>query len=90
MEELKPGQLVQSKAGRDKGSYYLVIKAAEPGRVLLADGRRRTLNRLKKKNIAHLQRIERRVEIEELIQAGKLTDSDVIKFLKELVPREDV
>ncbi|MEW5783724.1 MAG: KOW domain-containing RNA-binding protein [Bacillota bacterium] len=90
MDQLKPGQLVRSLAGRDKGEHYLVIAVADPGRVLVVDGRRRTMARPKKKNTAHLQRYERRVEIEELIHARKLTDSQVIRYIKELAPQEDV
>ena len=30
MEDLKPGQLVRSRAGRDKGKHYLVIEVISP------------------------------------------------------------
>jgi large subunit ribosomal protein L14e len=90
MDNFRPGQLVRSLAGRDKGEHYLVIKVLDPRQVLLANGRNRTLSRPKKKNIAHLQRYGRRAEIEELLYAQKLTDSHVIRFIKELAPLEDV
>lgn len=90
MDEFKPGQLVRSLAGRDKGEHYLVIKVLGPRYVLLANGRSRPLNRLKKKNIAHLQRYNRRADIQELLDAQKLTDSQVIRLIKELAPLEDV
>ena len=67
MEMLRPGQLVRSKAGRDRGRHYLVIKVIGPREVLLSDGRKRSLSRLKKKNVAHLQPYLRYAEIEELI-----------------------
>ncbi|HOB29118.1 MAG: KOW domain-containing RNA-binding protein [Dethiobacteria bacterium] len=89
MEELRPGQLVRSRAGRDKGSHYLVIRVISPREVLLSDGRRRPLSRPKKKNVAHLQPYSRRVEIEELVNSQKLTDSQVIKYLCELAPQEE-
>ncbi|HHW73949.1 MAG TPA: RNA-binding protein [Firmicutes bacterium] len=89
MEELRPGQLVRSRAGRDKGRHYLVIKALSPREVLLTDGRKRPLSRPKKKNVIHLQPYSRRVEIEETIRAQKLTDSQVIKYLCELAPQEE-
>lgn len=89
MESLKPGQLVRSKAGRDKGKHYLVIKVLSPREVLLADGRRRPLSRPKKKNALHLQAYSRRVEIEKLIISQKLTDSQVIKYLCELAPQDE-
>ena len=34
------GQLVRSRAGRDKGQYYLVLADSEDGFVWLADGRK--------------------------------------------------
>jgi len=89
VEEYISGQLVRSLAGRDKGELYLVIKVLGPRQVLLANGRDRTLKRLKKKNIAHLQRYHRRAEIDDLVQAQKLTDGQVIRFIKELAPKED-
>ena len=89
MEILRPGQLVRSRAGRDRGSHYLVIKVTGPREVLLSDGRKRPLSRLKKKNVAHLQPYLRYAEIEELIGSQKLTDSQVIKYLCELAPQEE-
>ncbi|HPU01494.1 MAG TPA: KOW domain-containing RNA-binding protein [Bacillota bacterium] len=89
MDDLRPGQLVRSKAGRDKGKHYLVIKVNSPREVLLADGRSRPLSRPKKKNVIHLQRYSRWVDIEELIRSQKLTDSQVIKFIEELAPAEE-
>ena len=49
MEDLKPGQLVRSRAGRDKGKHYLVIEVISPREVLLVNGRSRPLSRPKKK-----------------------------------------
>lgn len=89
MEDLRPGQLVRSRAGRDKGKHYLVVKVISPREVLLSDGRSRPLSRPKKKNVAHLQRYSRRAEIDELVRNQKLTDSQVIKFLYELAPMEE-
>ena len=51
--ELTRGQIVRSKAGRDKG-LYLAVLAQAGGRVLVADGRRRLLSAPKAKNPAHL------------------------------------
>ena len=50
---LTRGQIVRSKAGRDKG-LYLVVLAQAGDRVLVADGRRRLLSAPKAKNPAHL------------------------------------
>ncbi|NLA26671.1 MAG: RNA-binding protein [Firmicutes bacterium] len=89
MEDLRPGQLVRSRAGRDKGNHYLIIKVISPREVLLSNGRNRPLARPKKKNVIHLQRYSRRAEIEELLGNQKLTDSQVIKYLDELAPVEE-
>ncbi len=53
MKDLVKGQLVRSKAGRDKTQYFAVVDFA-PGRVLVADGQRYTLADPKPKNPAHL------------------------------------
>lgn len=86
MVGLKPGQLVRSLAGRDKGKHYLVLLELDSRNVLLVDGRSRTIARPKKKNIAHLQHYERRASLDELLESGQLTDSQVINYLRELVP----
>ncbi len=90
MEELKPGQLVRSLAGRDKGVHYLVLEVVDPHHVLLVNGGSRRLARPKIKNKIHLQRYQRRADIAELDNARKLTDSHIINFIKELAPREEV
>ena len=54
--DLKPGMLVRSKAGRDKGRVYVVVRAGADG-IYLADGDKRPLSRMKKKNSRHLQPI---------------------------------
>lgn len=48
------GQLVSSKAGRDKGKYYLAVQIRPDGIVLVADGTGRKMQAPKKKNIKHL------------------------------------
>lgn len=48
MHEMNIGQLVLSKAGRDKGNYFLVMEMS--GEYLyLADGKHRRMDQLKKK-----------------------------------------
>ncbi len=83
MVDLKPGQLVRSLAGRDKGKHYLVLEKVDHKHVLLVDGRNRPIEWPKKKNIVHLQHYGRRLEPDDLNQ---LTDNQVISYLNELVP----
>ena len=90
MVELQPGQLVRSLAGRDKGKHYLVLREIDHKYVLLVDGSGRPLDRPKKKNKAHLQPYERRANLGELLEIKNLSDSQVIEFLKNLVPETGI
>lgn len=51
---VKLGQIVCSRAGRDRGRYYLVVGRPQGRLVQVADGRHRPVARPKVKNIAHL------------------------------------
>lgn len=51
--ELRRGQVVRSRAGRDKGGYLAVLEAGGTWAVL-ADGRGRPLERPKRKKLRHL------------------------------------
>jgi len=53
-EELRLGQLVFSKAGRDKGKVFLVVSIASSPFVYVADGEMRRIEKPKKKNVRHL------------------------------------
>ncbi|HEY8393081.1 MAG TPA: KOW domain-containing RNA-binding protein [Capillibacterium sp.] len=48
------GQLVISKQGRDTGALFLIVALLNEDYVLVADGRKRPLERPKKKNRKHL------------------------------------
>ena len=50
---LKRGSVVVSSAGRDKGTFLAVLRL-EPDGVWIADGRRRPLERPKRKNPRHV------------------------------------
>lgn len=86
MVDLKPGQLVRSLAGRDKGMHYLVLEKLDHKHVLLVDGRSRTIARPKKKNIAHLQHYERRAEPGD---STPINDNQVISYLNDLIPENE-
>lgn len=79
------GQYVISKAGHDKGTIYLVV--AEAGqRVLLADGKSKTLARPKVKNRKHIQPIqafakERVLQI--LREGGSLYPEEIRRLIRE-------
>lgn len=51
--DLKKGLIVRSKAGRDKGEFFVIIELNEDF-AFIADGKTRKLDKLKKKNNKHL------------------------------------
>jgi large subunit ribosomal protein L14e len=87
---MEPGQVVKSLAGRDKGKFYVIIGFIDGNRALLADGRCRTVNNPKKKNLKHLQPY--RIidpEIRERIRQGNLNDNAVRNVLNILLAAEN-
>ena len=50
----KPNGMAVSLAGRDKGDIFFVLETTEKT-VLLADGKRRTLEHPKRKNLRHVK-----------------------------------
>lgn len=75
--EFELGNVVISRAGRDKG-YFMAVVGEEKGYLLVADGKERPLERPKKKNPKHLQRTNQRIDLEQL------TDKKLRTFLREL------
>ena len=51
--EVLPGDIVYSKAGRDKDNYFVVM-SVEDNYANICDGRRRKTDRQKRKKIKHL------------------------------------
>lgn len=51
---LEVGQIVKSKAGRDKGRVFLIFKIIDDEYVFIVDGDLRRLDNPKKKKIKHL------------------------------------
>ena len=49
------GSVVIAKAGRDKGGAFVVLDMINDREALIADGKRRPIERPKRKNIIHLQ-----------------------------------
>lgn len=63
--EFEAGNVVISKAGRDKG-YFMAVVGEENEMLLVADGKERPLQRPKKKNPKHLQRTNHKIDLEQL------------------------
>ncbi len=76
-EPLHEGEIVRSRAGRDRGRAFVVLKLLDEDYVLLVDGRLRTLERPKKKKRRHLLKAsETRMELKD-----NLLNADFRKFL---------
>jgi len=81
MADLKLGQVVISKQGKDVGRIYVVVEVAE-GRVFLADARKFNVMRPKRKNPKHLQPM--RLVIEEVrkkAEEGRNIDHGRFRYL---------
>lgn len=52
--DLKIGQIVKSKAGRDKGRVFIISRILDEQHVLVYDGDLRKLSSPKKKKVKHL------------------------------------
>ena len=77
--EVDKSSLIVSKAGRDKGQLFYVVDTDDQY-VYLADGRLRTLTRLKKKKRKHIQ-IDSHIvpEIRVLLEQDQELTNEVIK-----------
>ena len=56
------GQVCTSKAGHDKNEYYVIVSLLDNKHVGIANGRKRTIAKPKKKNLRHLHLTRKRVE----------------------------
>lgn len=76
------GQIVISKQGRDNGAVYVVVKT-EDHFCFVADGRKTTYLKPKKKNVKHLQATRWISEsIAETLATGKVpSDTEIREFL---------
>ena len=54
LTDLDIGQIVKSKAGRDKGKFFVVFEKIDAKYVLIVDGSLRRIDKPKKKQIKHL------------------------------------
>ena len=80
-ERYRPGRLAYSLRGRDAGRVYVIIRR-ENQFVFAADGEGRPIARPKRKNIRHLQLINRSVD---LTQAD---DAIIIQAIQDYVNRK--
>lgn len=80
--ELSVGQLCYSKQGRDKGKVFIVYEIVDEDYILLVDGKDRTIDKPKKKNIKHLQKINEFLDnFEGFKSDATLTDLMIKRFI---------
>ena len=90
MQDIKVGQLVISKAGRDKEEHFLVVEVTGEY-VYLVNGKSRRIDQPKKKKVKHIQpthRLSRNVA-EEIQSYGKLSNADIQKEIIALLEKEE-
>nr|WP_072514749.1 KOW domain-containing RNA-binding protein [Ndongobacter massiliensis] len=68
--DLRPGQVVRSKAGHDRTGLFLVWDVLDAKHVRIVDGKRRTIAKPKKKRVIHLQPYNAVVENFEALKTG--------------------
>lgn len=85
MDDMPIGQIVRSKAGRDKGRVFVVVGNADNLHVLIADGDLRKIEKPKKKKIKHLQKYNDIAEDIRLkiIKKEKITNADLRNALEQ-------
>lgn len=87
MTESIVGKMVRSKAGHDKDTVYFVMKC-DDRYAYLSDGKLKTIDKLKKKSIKHLQIINAETEVGKKIASKEICSDEEIKrtiklFIKE-------
>ncbi len=90
--EVFAGDIVYSKAGRDKDKPFVVLSVVDSQFVLLADGRLRRVDQPKKKKIKHLLKsgYSSAYIAEKLAEGAKVTNPDLKKVLAEFLNEHDV
>lgn len=88
IREMKKGQLVTSRAGRDKNMNY-VIYDWDTKYVYVADGNYKRISNPKKKNVKHLWYSDKTdLELEEKLAKGlKVTNKDIRQALERLLSK---
>jgi ribosomal protein L14E/L6E/L27E len=82
----KLGSVVISKAGRDSGKYFVVVKTEGEDYVYLADGSLRRLSKPKKKKAKHIAQTPHILEGigDKLKEEKKVFDAEIRSALKNI------
>lgn len=86
MDSIALGQIVHSRAGRDKDRYFIVVGIVDNDYVLLSDGDLRKINSPKKKKVKHLVFHNMLAEdVKAMLEENKrITDADLRKSLQSM------
>ena len=81
------GQIVVSRAGRDTGKRFVIIKVIDDLFVEISDGDLRRMEKPKKKKIKHLNITDEKVEsLEEKLKSNsKITNAEIRKALAGMI-----
>jgi len=83
-KELFVGSIVYSKAGRDRGKCYIIVRFDEKGYAYVANGEEKLVAAPKRKNVKHLDSADQTIQsIGEKLQTGKqVFDSEIKSALR--------
>lgn len=84
---IRPGDIVISKAGRDKGKALIVLERLDENFILVVDGKLRPLEKPKKKKLLHIQKTNRMTKRLDEARASK-NNTLLRKELQRLMPRK--
>ncbi|WP_207719445.1 MULTISPECIES: KOW domain-containing RNA-binding protein [unclassified Clostridium] len=86
------GRVVLSKAGRDKGKFFIVIGISDENHVYISDGELRTIERPKKKKFKHLDFMDCKFkDIEKMLSTHQeVTNSMIKSFLQSYDKNKEV
>ncbi len=79
----RDGDIVLSKAGRDKGKYFVILKTVDENFVYIADGDLRKVDNPKLKKCKHLENTGNTSErvCEKLKDGVRVTNPDLLREL---------
>ncbi len=78
------GSIVYSKAGRDRGKCYIIVRLDENGYAFVANGEEKTVADPKRKNIRHLDSSGERNQVigDKLLEGKQVFDSEIKSALR--------
>lgn len=86
MENIRPGQVVISKAGRDKKRRFIVKSIIDENHVYISDGDLRKIEKPKKKKLKHIKVTNIIADTigKKLSENGNVEDFEIRDFLSSL------